>query len=470
MLDTTVSLPTFHVDQVRLLYRIADERARAGASEWAANGGGRFKAVRCGRRYGKTTFLETWQADGAIKGWPCGYFAPTYKYVSEVYEQMHEMLDPLLKRKGGHNKTDMILRLRTGGSVEFWTLEDSRAGRSRKYRRAALDEGAFTKSATNEFPKGQAIETWRRSIKPSLGDLRGSAIVASNTNGVDPTNLLYATCNDPDMGFIEHHAPSWVNPYVPERLPGQTLEEWRIEWRAYYRELREREHPLVFAQEYAAEFVDWSGVSLFDIQKMLVDGQPVSYPINCAAVYVIIDTSTKVEKGNDGTAATYFALMHHPGLGYKLIVLDWELHQIEGALLETWLPTVKQNGEALAVACGAINGFIGGFIEDKDSGQVLIQQARLRNLPFAAITSQLTALGKDGRALSVSGYVYRGEVKLSKQAYEKTSMYKGVTRNHFMSQVIGFKMADPKADQRADDILDTFTYGVSMGLGDGRGW
>jgi hypothetical protein len=113
-----VSLSTFHDDQVKLFWRRQDDRAIADPmGPWARNSGGMFRAVRCGRRYGKTDFLQTWLADGALKGFPTSYFAPTYKYVSETYERMHELLDPVLRRRGGHSKTDGILRLRDRKSV-----------------------------------------------------------------------------------------------------------------------------------------------------------------------------------------------------------------------------------------------------------------------------------------------------------------------------------------------------------------
>jgi hypothetical protein len=41
-----------------------------------------------------------------------------------------------------------------------------------------------------------------------------------------------------------------------------------------------------------------------------------------------------------------------------------------------------------------------------------------------AIESKLTAMGKDERAISVSGYVHRGLVKYTRHAFEKTSVYK----------------------------------------------
>src|ERR1700679_2680839 len=46
-----------------------------------------------------------------------------------------------------------------------------------------------------------------------------------------------------------------------------------------------------------------------------------------------------------------------------------------------------------------------------------------------------TAMGKDERALNVSGYVYRGEVKYTDCAFNKVSTYKRKTRNHLVDQI-----------------------------------
>jgi hypothetical protein len=43
--------------------------------------------------------------------------------------------------------------------------------------------------------------------------------------------------------------------------------------------------------------------------------------------------------------------------------------------------------------------------------------------------------------------------------------YKGATRNHLWSQVVGFRVGDKDAARRADDLLDTFTYAVAITLG-----
>ena len=56
---------------------------------------------------------------------------------------------------------------------------------------------------------------------------------------------------------------------------------------------------------------------------------------------------------------------------------------------------------------------IGAFIEDQNSGTILLQQAQRRRLPARPIDLKLTLIGKDERAFSVSGYVHRGMVKYS---------------------------------------------------------
>ena len=165
---------------------------------------------------------------------------------------------------------------------------------------------------------------------------------------------------------------------------------------------------------------------------------------------------------------TYFALSRFDT--YPLRILDWDIVQIEGALLETWLPNVLERLEELQRLCGARLPSPGAFIEDAASGMILLQQARLRNLPAHAIESKLTAVGKDERAISVSGYVYRENVKFCEHAYNKVVEFKKMVRNHLLSQVVGFRIGDPDAAKRADDLLDTFTYGIALGLGDSGGF
>jgi hypothetical protein len=119
----------------------------------------------------------------------------------------------------------------------------------------------------------------------------------------------------------------------------------------------------------------------------------------------VIDTASKTGTENDATAVTFFAKGHLKS--YPLMILDWDIVQIEGATLETWLPTVFERLEQLSRLCRAQYGSVGVWIEDKNSGTILLQQALRRQWPARAIESELTAMGKDERAISVSTYVYR---------------------------------------------------------------
>jgi hypothetical protein len=153
----------------------------------------------------------------------------------------------------------------------------------------------------------------------------------------------------------------------------------------------------------------------------------------------------------------------------SLFILDWDVVQIEGAMLETWLPQVFARLEELAQLCRARRGSIGAFIEDKNSGTILLQQAWRRQLRVYAIDSKLTGMGKDERAISVSGYVHRELVKYTDRAFEKTVIYKRHSRNHLLDQVESCRIGD-QANDREDDLLDTFCYGIALALGNSEGF
>jgi hypothetical protein len=125
--------------------------------------------------------------------------------------------------------------------------------------------------------------------------------------------------------------------------------------------------------------------------------------------------------------------------------------------------------EELARMVGARMGSLGALIEDQNSGTILLQQALRRGMRAQAIDSKLTSMGKDERAISVSGYVFRGSVKYTELAYDKVKTYKQKSRNHLIEQVENFRIGD-KDNKREDDLLDTFCYGIALALGDRAGF
>jgi hypothetical protein len=104
-------------------------------------------------------------------------------------------------------------------------------------------------------------------------------------------------------------------------------------------------------------------------------------------------------------------------------------------VLEHWLPSVFLTLEELARLCRARGGSPGAFIEDQNSGTILLQQAARRGMPARAIESKLIAMGTDERAISVSGYVHQEMVKYSDRAFNKIVLYKQRSKNHLLDQV-----------------------------------
>jgi len=422
----------------------AQRQLNAALGPW--NSGGRH-AWRCGRRLGKTTNLECLGANRALHGRSVGWFAPNYKLLLPSYKHVLNMLRPAV---ASASKVDSLITLKTGGSIEFWTLNDEDAGRSRSYDLAILDEAGLIQKGLRDI--------FEQSISPTLLDRRGDAIMAGTPKGISDESFFYQACSrkvvvsDWPTIWGEQHMPTSANP---------TLDPVGVA------ALAAQYPPLVYRQEFLAEFVDWSGSAFFALESMLIGGNPIPLPTFSDAVFAVIDSATKTGREHDGTAVTYYAITKLSGLPYKLAVLDYDIVQIEGSMLETWLPTIFQTLEVLARECGARSGSIGAFIEDKASGTILLQQARRRNWLAHDIDSKLTSVGKDERGISTSGYVFRGEVKMTERAYNRMVNYKGNTKNHLISQVCGYRIGVKDGE---DDLYDTFCYGVAIALGNSDGY
>ncbi|MEI1392205.1 hypothetical protein, partial [Klebsiella pneumoniae] len=276
--------------------------------------------IRCGRRFGKTTLLERCASQWAYNGLKVGWFGPTYKLNLPTYKRILRTIHPVVVAK---SKIDQVIETRRDGCVEFWTLQDEDAGRSRFYDRVIIDEGSLV-------PKGLR-NIWEQAIAPTLLDRKGHAVMAGTPKGIDPDNFFYEACTDKTLGWQEFHAPTASNPMLDPEAVAKLKDEYPA---------------LVYQQEYLADFVDWNGAAFFSESSMLVDGEAVDYPTRCDQVFAVVDTALKDGLEHDGTAVTYFA--RNIIAGTPLIILDWDVLQIEGALLESWLPTVGQRCEELA--------------------------------------------------------------------------------------------------------------------------
>lgn len=270
----------------------------------------------------------------------------------------------------------------------------------------------------------------------------------------DPIDVFFRhpTKPRPD-GAIVVRANYTDNPWCPQVL----IEE---------SEFDRKNFPEKFEHVWLGEYEKADGEAFFKEPALLQDGFPVPYPEFTDQIFAVVDTALKDGLEHDGTAVVYCAKNKIDG--NPLVILDWEVLQISGDLLFGWLPTVNDRLESLSRQTNARQGNVGIWIEDKASGIVLIQQSQRAGMNVYAIDSELTNQGKDGRSLAISGYVYRDMVKISDYAYNKVMVYRDTSKNHFLSQVCGYRLGAKTA--HGMDLLDCFTYSVAIGLGDSTGY
>lgn len=185
----------------------------------------RFNVLCCGRRWGKSTFAVNLLCETALEGNPAGYFTPTYKLLEGTFNDCLKALQPIIARKHDNKKIELI----TGGSIEFWSLDNEYAGRSRKYARAILDEVAFAKNLFN---------VWMEAVRPTLTDLKGDGWMLSTPKGKNDFHKFFLRGRGEEQ-WMSWQMPTSTNPYI---------DIGEIE------DARKDMPELAFAQEYLAEF------------------------------------------------------------------------------------------------------------------------------------------------------------------------------------------------------------------------
>jgi hypothetical protein len=206
----TVDLPRPHPAQQRVLSEAA-----------------RFNAVACGRRWGKTVLGISLASRTALDGFPVGWFAPTYRLLSEAWRELKFLLAEVIRKS---NETEKRLELVTGGVIEAWSFDrDENAGRSRKYKRVVVDEAAHSENLQY---------AWTKAIRPTLTDFLGDAWFLSSPNGKNYFHTLWSRC---EPGWARWQLPSNTNP----KLDPAEIEDAR-------RDLGDK----LYGQEFGAEFLD----------------------------------------------------------------------------------------------------------------------------------------------------------------------------------------------------------------------
>lgn len=248
MADRSVSLalPKPHVGQQRVISEAS-----------------RFNVVCCGRRWGKTTMGVNRSIDTALKGDPAGWFAPTYKVLTDVWRNSKRLLQPVTSRVSEQeHRIDLI----TGGIIEMWSLEDPDASRGRAYARVSIDEAARVQKLRY---------VWNEVLRATLADYVGDAWFYSTPRGMNYFYTLWSMGQDPnETEWKSWKTPTSENPYIAK----PEIESARRGLPA-----------IVFAQEYLAEFLpDAAGTVFRKIDEAAVL-TPIDAPTTTGKYIISID-------------------------------------------------------------------------------------------------------------------------------------------------------------------------------------
>lgn len=194
----------------------------------------RYKNLCIGRRGGKTALAKDLLVNAALDGKPVAYFAPTYKMLRAVWDEVNTIVQPVIQRRDAQEKR---LQLLTGGIIDFWSLDSADTVRGRAYALVIIDEAAM-------IPRLEYA--WTEVIRPTLTDYQGRAVFLSTPKGRNYFWQLYQRGLDPlEKDWQSWQSPTSANPFI---LAGE-IEAARLE-------LPER----AFRQEYLAEFLEDSGI------------------------------------------------------------------------------------------------------------------------------------------------------------------------------------------------------------------
>jgi PBSX family phage terminase large subunit len=168
----------------------------------------RFRVIRCGRRFGKTTLaIKEIKGKAISKPSKIAYFANTYQQARDIAWEMlkKELLGAIIS--SNEARLEVRVKTQTGGEsvIQLRGWESVETSRGQAFDMIVLDEVASMKNFWLN---------WQEVLRPTLTDTMGDVIFISTPKGY---NHFYDLCNQElkDNDYKTFHFTSYDNPYLP---------------------------------------------------------------------------------------------------------------------------------------------------------------------------------------------------------------------------------------------------------------
>ena len=196
----------------------------------------KYYTLCIGRQFGKSVLAENQAVDWMVnKKWHGAWVSPTYRQAKKVADEMDSMFEGLFN----YNRTEMVMRVPSGGSIQFFSSERYDNIRGFTFDFLIVDEAAF-----------QAEEAWTEVLRATVLVHGKKVLFVSTPKGKNWFHNMFQL-DGVNPAYRSFKFTSYDNPMIdPKEIDGakETLPEH------------------VFRQEYLAEFLDGNG-SLFGRMK-----------------------------------------------------------------------------------------------------------------------------------------------------------------------------------------------------------
>lgn len=189
----------------------------------------RFKIVRAGRKFGKTTYSQKWALDMLRKPdsthW---HIAPTYRQAKLISWEEFKRLIPVEALGKRPNDQDLMITLKNGSRLHLMGSDDPDALRGPSPTSATFEEAAFQKRGV-----------WHEIMRPNLMPKKSPVLFIGTPKGYNWFYDLEQTAKgDPDWAIF--HYTVYDNPHIDRkeiedaRRSCDSEASWRQEYLAQY--------------------------------------------------------------------------------------------------------------------------------------------------------------------------------------------------------------------------------------------
>ncbi len=270
----------------------------------------RFKIVCCGRQWGKTSLAALMCVEeAAVEGGTAWWVSPHYKEGELAWTILRYLCRPIpgVKFQG---RPIWRADFPSGGVVQVHSADDPNSLRGSTLSGLVIDEAAQVKE-----------EAWDV-LRPALAVRQGWATFISTPHGLNWFYDLF-TAAEQHENWERWRFPSTMNP----RFSPETWEQERAEM-----------HPLIFSQEYEAEFVqaagtifrrEWFRYYYRQEDAYILVGAPDTerVPIDSCTRFATVDLAFSVEERADYTVISSWAVTPKR----QLILLDVDRGHMEAS-------------------------------------------------------------------------------------------------------------------------------------------